>query len=399
MSARGGAETLMVERYGRLGGMAVQAMVGPIMGSVASSIVDEILDRIGGRKVNYELIDVFYARLLKEAGANILLHCWAMKTLTEGRRATGVRLLTKQGCIDISADVIVDATGDGDIAYGAGAEFDQGREAGPTWNADSLVQPMTIEFRIGGVRHEESMEANGGRSKYRFPDGQRWVDITSEANKEGRLPPTIGRIRTYMSRRLDERVINATQINGVDGTNVYDLTRAEFEGREQALVVLDFLKQNAPGFKDAYISGMPAVIGVRETRRIRGRVRLEAEHLLAGKRWPDAVVRGAKFPLDIHNPSGPGQAVGHSKKNPMGEDPKVQPYDIPYRSLLPKTVEGLVLAGRCISGSHVAHSSYRVQGIALGIGAAAGATAALAVRDKTALPAIDIKQAQEILFG
>jgi len=399
MAGRLGVKTLLVERYGRVGGMAVQAMVGPIMGQVRSKIVDEIIDGIGGRHVNYETVDIHYARMLKEAGVDILLHSWAMETLTDGAQVTGVRLMTKEGRIDVKADVTIDATGDGDIAYFAGAEYEQGRGAGPGWEADGLMQPMTIEFRVGGVRDEESMEAKGGRNNYRFPDGRRWVDITTEANKKGLLPPAVGRLRTYPSVRPHERVLNATQINGADGTKVDDLTAAEFEGREQALIVLDFLRKHAPGFQDAYISGMPAIVGVRETRRILGRGYLEAEHLLQGKKWADAVVQDASFPLDIHNPSGAGQAVGFSAANPMGKDPETKQYDIPYRCLIPRGLDRLLVAGRCISGSHEALSSYRVQRIVLGIGSGAGAAAGLAIRSGVPLPEVDIPKAQKILFA
>jgi hypothetical protein len=197
MAARCGAKTLLVERYGRLGGMAVQAMVGPLMGNVRSEWVDGILAHIGGRRVDYERLDLKYAELLDQAGSQFLLHAWAAAPLLDGRRVTGARLLTKQGLIDVRARVTVDATGDGDVAVGAGAEFDQGREAGPNWDADGLVQPMTIMFRVSGVDHAESMEAKGGRGAYRFPDGRSWNQLTKDANARGELPATVGMVRTY----------------------------------------------------------------------------------------------------------------------------------------------------------------------------------------------------------
>jgi hypothetical protein len=392
MAARAGADTLLVERYGRLGGMAVQSMVGPIMGRVNSRIANQIVDWIGGPIVNYETVDLAYTELLQKAGVRILLHSWITDTLVDGRAVKGVALIGKQGRMEVLAQVTIDATGDGDVAVSAGAPFEMGR-------ADGLLQPMSIMFRAGGVKHEETMEARGGRANYRFPDGRTWVQLTADALKKNLLPPNVGFLRTYMSVRNDERVVNATQINGVDGTRVDDLTRAEFEGRRQAVHVMAFLKQHAPGFQNAYISGMPAIIGVRETRRILGREYLTAEHLLTGKKWPDAVVRGADFIMDIHNPAGAGQATGHTKENPMGKDAAVKPYDIPYGCLLPRDVESLIVAGRCISGSHEAHASYRVQRIALAIGAAAGAAAAEAVRQKKAPREIDLSGVQQRLFS
>ncbi len=399
MAARAGCKTLLVERYGRLGGMAVQALVGPLMGSVRSKLVDDIVERIGGRRVDYEFVDLKYAELLLQAGCQVLLHAWCAAPLLEGGRVGGVRLVTKQGLIDVPAKVTVDATGDGDVAFGAGAEFDQGRGAGPNWKADGLVQPMSIMFRVAGVNHKESMDAKGGRGAYRFPDGRTWNQLCKDANAAGELPSTVGMVRTYTSRRDDERVINATQINRVDGTKVRDLTQAELEGRRQAQRVLEFLKQRAPGFQNAYINNMPASIGVRETRRIRGVATLTVDDLFAGRQWPDAVVRGANFPIDIHNPDGIGQVQGVSQEHPLGKDPKVKPYDIPYGCLVPRSVNGLLIAGRCISGTHEAMASYRVQVIALATGLAAGVAAAEAVKHGVEPRAVNVAQIQRSVFA
>ncbi len=394
MAARQGCTTLLVERYGRLGGMAVQALVGPIMGRVQSAWVDQILERVGGRNVDYEFIDLAYAGLLSEAGAGFLLHAPVLAPVCDGNRVTGVTLLTKQGTVDITAKITVDATGDGDIAYATGAAYDQGRAAGPSWEADGLCQPMSIMFRVSGVAHEETMEAQGGRRTYRFPDGRSWNDVTRDAHASGELPPTVGFIRTYLSRREDQRVINATQVNGLDGTDARDLTKAELDGRRQVHAIVEFLRKRAPGFQDAYVSAMPAVIGVRETRRIRGLATLTLRDLLEGSKSDAAVVRGASYPVDIHNPTGIGQAMGFLP----GNDPQVQPYDIPFGCLVPETVDGLLVAGRCISGSHEAMASYRVQGIAMATGIAAGAAAALAARAGMQPRAVDVKRVQDIVF-
>ncbi|MBN2294646.1 MAG: FAD-dependent oxidoreductase, partial [Pirellulales bacterium] len=393
-----GAKVLLVERYGRLGGMAVQAMVGPLMGKVRSVQVDEILGYLGGRRVDYEFIDLKYADLLQQAGCQVLLHAWIAEPLLDRKRVIGARLVTKQGPIDVKSRVTVDATGDGDVAFGAGAEFDQGRGAGPNWSADGLVQPMTIMFRVSGVNHSETMEAKRGRKAYRFADGRTWNQLTKDANSRGELPPTVGMVRTYLSQRDDQRVINATQVNRVDGTKVRDLTQAELEGRRQVQPIIDFLRKNAPGFQNAYVSGMPAVIGVRETRRIRGVESLLLEDLLVGKKSPRAVVRGASFPIDIHNPDGIGQAQGVSAAHPLGKDPKVKPYDIPYGCLVPHRVNGLLVAGRCISGTHEAMASYRVQVIAMATGIAAGAAAAEASRQNLEPRDIDVARIQNVVF-
>ncbi len=399
MAGRMGLNVLLLERYGRLGGMAVQAMVGPLMGKSGSPFVKEFLERQGGRFVNYECIDLTYADMLEEANASFLLHTWVQEPLLKNKKVVGVRTFSKEGAIDIYADITIDATGDGDIAYHAGAAFEKGRDAGPSWEADGLLQPMTIQFRVGGVDHDKSMEAQGGRSKYRFADGRSWDQVCKELYDKGELPPTVGKVRTYLSIRKDERVINATQINGKDGTQIKDLTYAEIEGRRQAQKVIAFLRKYAPGFENAYINGMPAIVGVRETRRILGEAYLTAEDLLSGRKWESAVVKDAHFILDIHNPNGVGQATGQSKENPFGRDPNPLPYDIPLECLIPKDFTGLLTAGRCISGSHQAHSSYRVQQIAMAIGAGAGVAAGLAHRNRVDVRKVDPKEIQGILFN
>lgn len=399
MAARAGQKTLLVERYGRLGGMAVQALVGPLMGKVRSVWVDEILEHIGGRIVDYEFIDLKYAELLRTAGCEVLLHAWVSEPLLDGKRVTGARMLTKQGMVDVKARITVDATGDGDVAFGAGADFDQGRGAGPHWSADGLVQPMTVMFRVAGVNHAETMEANGGRGAYRFPDGRSWNQVTKDANARGELPPTVGMVRTYLSCREDERTVNATQVNCVDGTKAQDLTQAELEGRRQVQPIVEFLRKYAPGFQNVYVSGMPAVVGVRETRRIGGVETLSVEDLLTGRKWPDAVVREASFGIDIHRPDGIGQAQGVSVEHPLGRDPQVEPYDIPYGCLVPRSVDGLLVAGRCISGTHEAMASYRVQVIAMATGVAAGVAAAEGSRQDIEPRDVDVGRIQSVVFG
>jgi hypothetical protein len=397
-ASRTGRKVLLVERYGRIGGAAVHSLVAPLLGNVESPVVEEILKAIGGRTVDYDFLDIQYADIVQKAGAGLILHAWALQPVMKGNRVTGSLLVTKEGIIEVSAKVVIDATGDGDIAWATGCEFEKGRKAGPVWDADGLMQPMTIQFTVGGVDHEKTMEANGGRYDYVFPDGRNWDQVTVEANKRGELPEHVGKVRTYKAHRENERIINATQVNYVDGTKVDDLTRAEIEGRKQAGIIVDFLKKYAPGFEDCYIANMPAAVGVRETRRFLGEYYLDRADLIEGREFPDAIVRKAEFIIDIHNPTGIGQAEGKSRKYPAGRDAVVKPYDIPFRSIIPKGVDGMLLSGRCISGSHDAMASYRVQVIAMGIGAGAGAAAALAVEDKVDPRYADVSEIQKLLF-
>jgi ribulose 1,5-bisphosphate synthetase/thiazole synthase len=391
MAARQKAKVLLIERYGRLGGMAVQARVSPLMGNVKSDFVDEVLKHIGGRKPNLEQLDIQYAAMVQKAGADILLHAWAADVLANGKCVTGVKLLTKGGDIPVKAAVTVDATGDGDIAAMAGAEFEKGRPG------DGLMQPASIMFTIENVDEKRALLCDS-EDQARFvhvPEGI-WENVVAAGQASGELPPTVGVIRAYAADMPGRRVINATQVNNVDGTNADDLTRAELQGRKQAYQVLAFLKKHAPGYENSYISNMPAIVGIRETRRILGTAYLTQDDLINGRRWPDAVVKAARFSMDIHNPAGSGQAEGKTAGT-QGRSVKVKPYDIPYGCLLPRQIDGLLLAGRCISGCHEALASYRVQCIALATGAAAGTAAAIAVKKSLQPRNVDPAEVQKIL--
>lgn len=365
-ASRAGASTLLIERSGRLGGMATNALVSPFLGMVKGNFVNDIIDRLGGREVDPSTLDLKYADMLVQDNAQILLHTCAISANIDGDRVTGCSAFTKQGRIDISAAVTIDASGDGDIAYSAGVPFEQGRPG------DGLTQPVSIMFRIGGVGTSPLLCGSEGEAAALTLPAGTWEQIVERGMREGELPENVGVIRTYATRRPSEVTVNATQVNYIDGTSPDDLTRAELEGRRQAHIVTEFLRKHAPGYENCFISEMPAVVGVRETRRFLGCDYLTRADLLEGRKRPDAVVEDALFVIDIHNPDGPGQSEGSAVE--------CRPYDIPYGCLVPREIDGLLLAGRCISGSHDAHASYRVMTICLGIGAAAGAAAAISAR-------------------
>ncbi len=383
-AAREGARTLLIERWGRIGGAGVTSIVNPLMGSVRSSVVTEVLHAFGACGQNWELLDLAYYDLLERAGVELLLHSWVTGPVMDGDTIRGIRILCKEGELELHAARVIDATADGDVAFGAGVPFEKGRKR------DGLLQPMTIMFRVGGVDKSRALIclSEDNAHKIDLPGGT-WHEICHRGEAEGALPKRVSVVRVYESAMPGERVVNATQINYVDGTQVADITRAEIEGRRQALAVHRFLQTHAPGYEDCYISHMPSVIGVRETRRFLGEHYLVLDDLLAGRKWPSAIVRNASFPVDIHNPDGGGQAEKTAAR--------VRPYDIPYECLVPKRVENLLLAGRCISGSHEAHASYRVQKIMIAVGAAAGAAAALSLRADCSPRTLDPTRVQATL--
>lgn len=366
--------------------MAVNALVSPIMGSVESPLADEIIARLGGRSVDFVGTDLMYAEMLLEAGVEILLHSCVTGALKDVERVVGVSTHTKEGPIEIRAGVVVDATGDGDVAFSAGVPFQQGRES------DGLTQPASIMFELGGVDLSRAVLCGSEEeAAVRMVPAGVWADVVEAGRTAGDLPETVGVIRTYRARRRGCVVVNATQLNRVNGTDAADLTVAELEGRRQAAAVTEFLRLRAPGYEDCFISEMPAAIGVRETRRFLGTDYLERRHVTEGVKWDTAVVRNASFVIDIHNPDGAGQAEGLAAA--------CRPYDIPYGCLVPRTVDGLLLTGRCISGSHEAHASYRVQRICMAIGAASGTAAAVAAVLGIPPRSVPVGDIQSLLFA
>jgi hypothetical protein len=182
--------------------------------------------------------------------------------------------------------------------------------------------------------------------------------------------------------------VNSTRVTGVLGIDVWDLTYAEWQSRRQMRQVAAFLHRYVPGFERAYIAQSGLTVGVREGRRILGDYQLTAQDVLEARKFDDVIARGS-YPIDIHNPKGSGTIL---RRLPPGEA-----YDIPLRCLLPQGVENLIVAGRCISGTHEAHSSYRVMPIVMATGQAAGVCAALAARNGTSPRTVPVRELQQEL--
>ncbi len=398
-AARAGARVVLVERHGFLGGNATAALVMPLMSfhtqgqrtqqagvtsllpsdhgpgdSVIAGALRELLERLvraGGAiapslETGYvvpfdpEIFKLIALELLDEAGIEFLFHASASGALND---ATGVVFETKSGPVVIKAHTIVDCTGDGDVAARAGAPFEIGRDP------DALVQPMTLMFRM--VDFDRTAFAAYIKQ---HPDQWRGVhglwDLIKQARNAGELDLAREDILFFATPHEREIAVNSTRVTKVLGIDVWDLSYAEWESRRQMRQLAAFFKRYVPGFQQAYIAQSGVTIGVRETRRIVGEYQLTAEDLLRARKFEDVIARGA-YPVDIHNPEGKGTTL---KRLPPGEA-----YDIPLRALLPKGVEDLIVAGRCISGTHEAHSSYRVMPISMATGQAAGVCAALAM--------------------
>lgn len=429
-SARTGAGTLLVERYGFFGGTATAALVGPMQTfhagkeQVVEGIPQEIVDkmmRLGGSPGHVpDLIGfastitpfdaetfkyVAQIMLLKEK-VNVLLHTFICGTIIEkGRRGLervkGIVIENKSGRQAILADVVVDTTGDGDVCARGGASFEIGREQ------DGLTQPMTMVFRMGAVNTEKLWDyMKKHRSKFilnenlflklaakrevpRYLAVVGFFDEVQEEKKQGRFPIQRDRVLFFSLPRPGEVLVNMTRITEASGCDGVQLTLAELQGREQVFTAVRFLTKRIPGFEKSYLIQTSTQIGIRETRRITGDYILNEHELLAGKKFPDVIARGG-YPIDIHDPSGGGLT---SIKMPYGTS-----YDIPSRCLFAHGFENLLVAGRCASTTHQAHAATRVTPIAMAMGQAAGVIAGLCVRKKTVLRRLKTDEIQTVLL-
>lgn len=392
-AARMGARTALVERYGVLGGNLTVGAVAPILGSVSKGTMrDELVERLGvpgcdrvgatQQCHDFEKAKRVLVDFVHEAGVTIYLQTPVVDVIMDGDRVDGVVISTKTGLKVLRAKAFVDASGDGDVAYYAGAEYQMGREG------DSLVQPVTLMFTVQGVE-EDALKCIGEIDYVQYK-GERFLDYTTRLCNEGHLPPNAASVRLFGTLIPGERLVNTTQANGIFAVNSEDVAKAEVDLRNQIDMVVEFLRRFVDGYQNCYVKSTAETLGVRETRRFIGEYILEDNDLRNGRRFEDVVVHKASFLVDIHNPTGSGQA------EEVEED--VVPYDIPLRCLIPKRIDGLVLSGRCISGTHRAHASYRVMSICMAIGEASGVAAALAAKKGINPRDVGYKEVQKVLL-
>ena len=304
----------------------------------------------------------------------------------ENKKIISIEVTTQSGNIELTAKQFIDASGDGVLSTMAGCKVEIGRPE------DGLMQPTSIMFTIEGIEPWQELVCQHEEHYQDLGDGREYLDLCHKACASGELPSTVNIVRLYKTGHTGERMVNATQLNKVDPLKPENLFESEYLLREQIHSVVSFLKNNIPGMANIRVNGSSSTLGIRESRRVIGDYVLTAEDLIAGRKFDDAIVHDACFPLDIHNPDGPGQAVDEEGC------PKVaHPYDIPYRCLTPIGFDNLLVAGRCISGTHEAHSSYRVMRICMAMGDAAGHAATLAVKSSNNTRDIDIKELQKLI--
>ncbi len=379
-SARTGARTVLVERFGFLGGTSTQVLdtfygyytPGAHPKKVVGGIPDDVVRELqafgaaferpntfgAGTGVTYdpELLKVVWERLAQAAGVQVLLHAFCTDVVMDGDRLAGVIVDGKRGLLHLNARVVVDCTGDADVCARAGAPYERAGDIDP-------AQTLSTTFRMVNVDVERARA---------FGKKELWAKMT-EAAESGRyrLPRREGSWHVTTQRGVIHTIM--TRVADVDGTDPVALTRAEMDGRDQALEYARFLRDHVPGFEAAQLSWLSTPIGVRETRRVYGAYRLTREDCLTARKFDDAI-GACGAPIEDHH---------------AGSDttwvyvPEGDTYDIPYRTLVPREVRGLLVAGRCFSATHDAHASCRSMAQTMTMGQAAGTAAALSVQADT----------------
>jgi len=387
-AAKQGARVLLVERYGFLGGMATVGLVNPFMGyklrgkRLTSSVFNELLDKLeregaldeGEHVFDDEVMKLVLDEMMKQYNVDLLLHSFFFAADVAKGRIDRIRTVGKSGVLGVKGRVFVDSTGDGDLAALAGAPIEKGREE------DGLSQPMTLCFRVGGVSGEPT--AATLRDEL--------TDILLEAKAAGEVNQPRENVLIFPTLIPGAYHFNTTRIVRKDATDTISMTEAELEGRRQVRELLALFRQRSPRFAHAYLMKIAAQTGVRESRRVMGEYVLDEADVLEARKHDDGIARST-YSIDIHNPTGEGTVIKHV--------PKGDYYEIPYRCLVPKAVDNLLVGSRCISSTHAAHSSLRIMPVVAGVGEAAGAAAAMAVAAGTTPREIDGAKLKEQILG
>lgn len=421
-AARLGMKVLIVDRTGYIGGNAVSGL--PLLGFldkqgrvVTGGIAQEFIDSLKELGGSYDhrwcpmhnSVTIIHPELFKlvafekclEAGIELLLHCELTNVTVENSTIKSISVMGKGNRFDIEAKVFIDATGDGDVGYLAGASYEKGQaETG-------VMQPPTVMFSLGNVdkpkffdyleahpeelQSTESMDCDKGFDANFFRKDPNHVFLGLSAlfkklHEKGECPTPRDTFIYINSFNDGQVVVNTTRVLNIDGSDPYDLTRGEIEGHLQIPKIVKMLKDFVPGFENCNIVSINPTIGVRESRRIKGVKTLTIDGVLKGAIPEDTIALGS-YKVDIHSGTGATTILSDLEG----------PYGIPYGSLVSGEIKGLMMSGRCISVDAKVLGSSRVMPTCMAVGQAAGIGAALAIKENIDPSQVDYRKVVEIL--
>ncbi|MBO4277744.1 MAG: FAD-dependent oxidoreductase [Clostridia bacterium] len=407
-----GADVLVVEQFGSLGGTATNGLTMPVMHthiasnpqcSYVSKLVRDKLFAIGGcddSGANFDpfLLKVVLEEICVESGVKLLFHTFIADVITENGKVTALVVANKKGLGLVKGKVFIDGTGDGDVCVRAGAGYTKGNpETGKN-------QPISLRYIISNVNFEEfgnfineEKKRTGVDGAASYYDGKIYVavcatgswtfsELFDKAIAAGDLDPDD---KAYwqgftVTGRADTIAFNSPEFfDETDGTDPDVLTKTQVMGKKRALRQLMFCKKYLKGFEKAYISDISAMVGIRESRNITTEYVLTAEDLLCRRKFADMFCQ-SNYPVDIH-----GKKLSFNEKKYKDVDDGKPWYEIPFRSLVVKGFDNLLVTGRCLGAEFLAQSSLRVQQSARSSGEAAGIAAAMALKKNLPLREIN----------
>lgn len=420
-AARQGARTLLIERNAFLGGAATGALMAiwnmPLerMCGFAREITARLIaggGAVGGGPAtpfDPEHFKRVAIEFVNENAVQLLLYSNVVAPIMQAGRVRGVIVENKSGRQAILAGDVVDCTGDGDLAAAAGVPFVKGRES------DGKMRPMTVLMRLGGLdiprmvdyarAHPDEFDPDPSFQMLDAEHGMvRFAGFfhhVREAHARDELDPNLHYLR-FEGVEVDRGMayLNTVRVYGVDGTDAADLTRAELEAHRQMQQLLAFVKRRVPGCDNCYVVQTSPSIGVRETRRIRGRYVLTENDIAAGRTYRDTIARiwRRHTPgVEMHSPD----PVEGSSEDPLHRQlqrPLIA-FEVPYGCLLPGEIDHLLVGGRAISQEHAADGWTRGMYACMVTGQAAGTAAGLAAMRDVSPSALDIRELQQALFA
>lgn len=396
-AARSGLNTLLIEQHGCLGGTATVGLHQKIAVYMGSGGINEIVGGIpreiaaraeqdheavwsphGGNNglfVEIEGYKYLLDTMAQESGLNLLFFTQFSDALIEDNRIAGIIFTNKSGRIAARSRVVIDCTGDADVAFRAGCRMMHGREE------DGKMQPITLMYRVGGV--------DCSRAGDYWAQDAKLEAFCRRAVEEGYMRPWQTQLMGFWfnRNRPDQVNVNFTHML-LDATSAHDLTTAMVEGRKQVHEAVRAMQALVPGFENSYLIDTAPYSGIRETRRIYGEYVLTVDDIKNQAIFPDTIGLGGAF-VDIHNTEGPGMDKKSGFTLPPGGY-----YSIPYRTLIPEKLDNLLVAGRCHSATHEAAGSTRWMTQCMVMGQAAGTAATLAISTNTTLRKVNITQLQ-----
>jgi len=423
-AARAGRKVILLEKNGYLGGNATLGL--PLLGfldldgrRIVGGIAQEYTERLQKRgeclghrtcpkhnsvtNVDPEGFKILAIEMCREAGVDVILHLEACRVEIEKGHLKEVVLYGKGNEVSVKAEVFIDCTGDGDVAYLAGCSYEAGQPG------TGVLQPPTVMFTLEDVdterlydyieKHPEEMTFSAtidhrpgyDADYFRASSNHVFVGLRKTFDRmhaEGKCPVNRETLIYIKSFHEGEVYVNSTRLLNTDATDIFSLTNAELEGQLQVKKLTEMLRENVIGFEKCFISSIAPTLGVRETRRFKGVYELKADEICAGLVPDDTIALGA-YKIDIHSGTDRSTIFRTVEK----------PFGIPYGCLVSDEIDNLMFAGRCVSVDAATLASIRVMPQCMSMGQAAGQAAAMAVSDGIMPKAVNVEKLRAELYA